>query len=69
MAQRVKPDTDLQDRESAGWDAFVGPTQLMTDDRYPPMVLPAMMTAHAMALAAEMNGRFIRAMAGLPPSR
>lgn len=59
----------LIEADNPGWDAFVGPTEILTDDRYPPMLLPTVMVAHAFAQAMEMNGRIIRAMAGLPPQR
>lgn len=69
MFEEKVSDPPVLDAGNPGWDAFVGPTEIMTDDRYPPMLLPTIFAAHAFAHALELNGRIIRAMAGLPRSR
>ncbi len=48
------------EREDLGWDAFVGPTHLIPDDRaVPSHLVPMLAATHGIRLAAEMNMRLL----------
>lgn len=59
-------DAHVDDARRSDWDAFVGPAALLQDDRWPVPFLPLMMAAHGIALAAELNSKWLEGMAGGP---
>jgi len=64
MGERMDENRRDVAEERIGWDAFAGPVRLMAGDgAVPPHLVPMMVAAHGMRLAAEMNLRVLEGIA------